>query len=174
MFLTLPPYRHLWANCLDNVGSLTSHNPIGLQGLLWDTFTFIITEVWLERINMDFGYSQSPVYRTFSFDCQKCSKNSVYIRNIVVFNRIMAYLHTSLFTTDNDMAQKKPTIDNINTIARFSHQDTSMLNVRIFSETCVCVCVCVYARTHAHRYTSARADCSMDLLNSLNNLWLHF
>jgi hypothetical protein len=24
----------LWADCLDNVGSLTSHNPIGLQGVL--------------------------------------------------------------------------------------------------------------------------------------------
>jgi hypothetical protein len=24
----------LFAECLDNVGSLTSHNPIGLQGLL--------------------------------------------------------------------------------------------------------------------------------------------
>jgi hypothetical protein len=23
-----------WANCLDNVGSSTSHNPIGLHGLL--------------------------------------------------------------------------------------------------------------------------------------------
>jgi hypothetical protein len=27
-------YHHLWVDCLDNVGSLTSHNPIGLQGLL--------------------------------------------------------------------------------------------------------------------------------------------
>jgi hypothetical protein len=27
-------YRHLWADCLDNEGSLTSHNPIGLQALL--------------------------------------------------------------------------------------------------------------------------------------------
>jgi hypothetical protein len=27
--------RHLWADCLDRVGSFTSHNPIGLQGLLW-------------------------------------------------------------------------------------------------------------------------------------------
>jgi hypothetical protein len=27
-------YRHLWADYLENVGSLTSHNPIGLQGLL--------------------------------------------------------------------------------------------------------------------------------------------
>jgi hypothetical protein len=34
------PYRHLWADCLDNVGSLTSHNPIGLYGLLQDSFTF--------------------------------------------------------------------------------------------------------------------------------------
>jgi hypothetical protein len=24
----------IWANCLDNVGSLTSHNPTGLHGLL--------------------------------------------------------------------------------------------------------------------------------------------
>jgi hypothetical protein len=32
-------YRHLWADCLDSVGSLTSHNPIGLQGLLRDSFT---------------------------------------------------------------------------------------------------------------------------------------
>jgi hypothetical protein len=28
------------SHCLDNVGSLTSHNPIGLQGLLRDSFTF--------------------------------------------------------------------------------------------------------------------------------------
>jgi hypothetical protein len=28
------PYCHLWADCLDNVGSPTSHNPIGLHGLL--------------------------------------------------------------------------------------------------------------------------------------------
>jgi hypothetical protein len=26
--------RHLWADCLNNVGSLTSHKPIGLHGLL--------------------------------------------------------------------------------------------------------------------------------------------
>jgi hypothetical protein len=26
--------RHLWADCLDNVGSLISHNPIGLHSLL--------------------------------------------------------------------------------------------------------------------------------------------
>jgi hypothetical protein len=28
------PYSHLRADCLDNVGSLTSHNPMGLRGLL--------------------------------------------------------------------------------------------------------------------------------------------
>jgi hypothetical protein len=27
-------YCHLWADCPDNVGSLTSHNPIDLQDLL--------------------------------------------------------------------------------------------------------------------------------------------
>jgi hypothetical protein len=35
------PYRHLWADCLDNVGPLTSHNPIGLQGLLRYSFTLL-------------------------------------------------------------------------------------------------------------------------------------
>jgi hypothetical protein len=28
------PFRHLWADCLDNMGSLMSHNPICLHGLL--------------------------------------------------------------------------------------------------------------------------------------------
>jgi hypothetical protein len=28
---------HLWADCLYNVGTLTSHNPIGLDGLLRDS-----------------------------------------------------------------------------------------------------------------------------------------
>jgi hypothetical protein len=28
------PHCHLLADCLDNVGSLTSHNPIGRHGLL--------------------------------------------------------------------------------------------------------------------------------------------
>jgi hypothetical protein len=26
--------RHLWTDCLENVGALTSHNPMGLHGLL--------------------------------------------------------------------------------------------------------------------------------------------
>jgi hypothetical protein len=30
----LQPCHHLWANCLDNVGSSTSHTPIGLHSLL--------------------------------------------------------------------------------------------------------------------------------------------
>jgi hypothetical protein len=34
-------YRHLWADCLDNVGSLTSHNPTGLQGLLQDSLALL-------------------------------------------------------------------------------------------------------------------------------------
>jgi hypothetical protein len=33
-----------WVDCLDNVGSLTPHNPIGLQGLLRDSFTFTLLE----------------------------------------------------------------------------------------------------------------------------------
>jgi hypothetical protein len=28
------PYRHLWADSLENVGASTSHNPMGLHGLL--------------------------------------------------------------------------------------------------------------------------------------------
>jgi hypothetical protein len=50
------PYRHLWADCLDNVGSLTSYNPIGLHGLLRDSFTF--TGFWYLLLR------QKPRYRT--------------------------------------------------------------------------------------------------------------
>jgi hypothetical protein len=28
------PYRHLWADCLEDVGASTSHTPMGLHGLL--------------------------------------------------------------------------------------------------------------------------------------------
>jgi hypothetical protein len=37
------PYHHLWADCLDNVGSLTSHNPIGLHGLLRGQLYFYLS-----------------------------------------------------------------------------------------------------------------------------------
>jgi hypothetical protein len=33
-------YRHLWADCLDNVGSLTPHSPTYFHGLLRDIFSF--------------------------------------------------------------------------------------------------------------------------------------
>jgi hypothetical protein len=43
----LTTYRHLWADCLDNVGSLTSDNPIGLHGLLQGELSLLIgQEFW--------------------------------------------------------------------------------------------------------------------------------
>jgi hypothetical protein len=40
------PYRHLCADCLDNVGSLTAYNPIGLHGLLqgWLHFFYFLSK----------------------------------------------------------------------------------------------------------------------------------
>jgi hypothetical protein len=35
------PYCHLRADCLDNVGTLTSHNPVGLYGLLQGHIYFL-------------------------------------------------------------------------------------------------------------------------------------
>jgi hypothetical protein len=45
------------ADCLDNVGSLTSHNPIGLHGLLQDSFNFcyllyLHAAVFLEKLTL--------------------------------------------------------------------------------------------------------------------------
>jgi hypothetical protein len=37
------PYRHLWADCLDDVGASTSHTPMGLHGMLQDNLTFLYT-----------------------------------------------------------------------------------------------------------------------------------
>jgi hypothetical protein len=50
------PYCHLWADCLDIVGSLTSHNPIGLQGLLGDSFTLWRQSVLPVRYELDCKY----------------------------------------------------------------------------------------------------------------------
>jgi hypothetical protein len=38
-YVRLTPHRHLWADCLGNLGVSTSHNPVGLHGLLRDSFT---------------------------------------------------------------------------------------------------------------------------------------
>jgi hypothetical protein len=42
--------KNLLTGCLDNVGSLTSHNPIGLQGLLRDSFTFFYVIINLRSL----------------------------------------------------------------------------------------------------------------------------
>jgi hypothetical protein len=39
--LSWQPHRHLWADCLENVGASTSHNPMSLHGLYRDRFTFL-------------------------------------------------------------------------------------------------------------------------------------
>jgi hypothetical protein len=44
--LRLTNYRHVWAHCLDNVGSLTSHNSTGLHGLLRGWLHFLLLH-WL-------------------------------------------------------------------------------------------------------------------------------
>jgi hypothetical protein len=42
-------HRYLWADCLDNVGSSTSHNPIGLHGLLRGIALFYITLLYVKK-----------------------------------------------------------------------------------------------------------------------------
>jgi hypothetical protein len=49
------PYHHLWADCLDNMWSLTSHNPIGLYGLLRGQLYFFILFLFFTF----FTYSQA-------------------------------------------------------------------------------------------------------------------
>jgi hypothetical protein len=39
-YLLFSSHRHLWADCLQNVGASTSHNTMGLHTLLQDSFTF--------------------------------------------------------------------------------------------------------------------------------------
>jgi hypothetical protein len=48
-------------NCLDNVGSLTSHNPIGLHGPLRDGFT-----LWRRSV--------LPLPVRYELDCKYCYK----------------------------------------------------------------------------------------------------
>jgi hypothetical protein len=45
------PYRHLWADCLEDVGTSTSHNPMGLHGLFYrNSFTLYLYSL-RRRIN---------------------------------------------------------------------------------------------------------------------------
>jgi hypothetical protein len=38
------PHSHLWAKCLENVGALTSHNPMSLHGLLQGELYFFLQD----------------------------------------------------------------------------------------------------------------------------------
>jgi hypothetical protein len=38
------PHRHLWADCIENVVTSTSHNPMGLHGLLQGHVDLLLTE----------------------------------------------------------------------------------------------------------------------------------
>jgi cadmium resistance protein CadD (predicted permease) len=40
--MRVQPHCHLLADCLDNVGTLTSHSFISLHSLLWGSFTFLL------------------------------------------------------------------------------------------------------------------------------------
>jgi hypothetical protein len=40
------PHRHLWTECLENVGTSTSHNPMGLHGLLKITLALLPNILW--------------------------------------------------------------------------------------------------------------------------------
>jgi hypothetical protein len=40
------PCRHLWADCLENVGASTSRNPKGLHGLHRDNFTLTVWTIF--------------------------------------------------------------------------------------------------------------------------------
>jgi hypothetical protein len=66
-FLGSKPYHHLLADCPDNVGSLTSHNPIGLHGLLrgWCYFftflQFTLQSGHIDPRNLDLGISYKSV-----------------------------------------------------------------------------------------------------------------
>jgi hypothetical protein len=61
------PHRHLWADCLYNVGSSTSHNSTGLQGLL-------------QGIALPFPTSRKIgqlTYRVYRYKC--CNKGHNYL-----------------------------------------------------------------------------------------------
>jgi hypothetical protein len=48
--------RHPWADCLENIGSSTSHNPIGLHGLYGDSFTLWRRSVLSVKYELDCKY----------------------------------------------------------------------------------------------------------------------
>jgi hypothetical protein len=57
------PHRRLWgADCLENVGALTSHNPMGLHGLLQDSFTLPHRRLWADCLeNVGASTSHNPL-----------------------------------------------------------------------------------------------------------------
>jgi hypothetical protein len=50
------PHRHLWADCLDNMGSPTSHSTTGLHGLLLEWLCYFMCR-WCSYLS---GTSMRP------------------------------------------------------------------------------------------------------------------
>jgi hypothetical protein len=70
------PYRHLWANCLDNVGTLTCHSPMASTTCYGDSFAV-------------FGYSYSGICTCFGqlWICVRlCSTSCLLSEQIVRFD----------------------------------------------------------------------------------------
>jgi hypothetical protein len=53
----LTTHRHLWADCLENVGAPTSHKPMGLHGLLQVSFFFFTQRKYSFSISQEFWNS---------------------------------------------------------------------------------------------------------------------
>jgi hypothetical protein len=74
------PHRHLWADCLENVGASTSHNPMGLHGLLRDSFTFLENSryfeifywLWNPTWHHNWAHTQINVRKRVVIGIQQC------------------------------------------------------------------------------------------------------
>jgi hypothetical protein len=55
--------RHLWTDCLDNVGTSTSHNPMGLEGLS-EGYIYFFTFISTSKFNTN-SFSVGKIYSRF-------------------------------------------------------------------------------------------------------------
>jgi hypothetical protein len=53
----------MWADCLENVGGSTSHNPMGLHGLLQGySFTFLYFSIHVHSFSQQYAHPFSQQY----------------------------------------------------------------------------------------------------------------
>jgi hypothetical protein len=87
------PHRHLWADCLENVGASTSHNPTGFHGLL-QGWLYLFFFLW--RYSPHLGLDLPPWNFPFHFSLLDLGHSVGLLGRVISSSQGWLYLYLTI------------------------------------------------------------------------------